>query len=514
MNMTDQEAKRIVHRFASLCNISDPEHSFIDKAGETFLAIYVSSINPIYTKNLALIKDELDPDSDFKGRVFLKKKSPANWLSSIECQLLQSLLSESLTIGKSTLDSDFHMEVIPFVGGVERQILNKANHIVFGRRGAGKSTLLLRAATRSRREGINFAWITMQQYQGRKDLLVIPQVLYELTEALSEIHDFDPSAVKQMRSYILKLEEKGVDQSLDDIKVLLPTFARPFLAFVRSKGPFFILIDDLHLLHPSIQPLVLSTLYSFARGNNIYLKITSIENLTNLYNELQQEGLQTPGDAQVIRLDYNLVNPEAAFKHIDRILNSFIKYVGIPSLSTIIYRREVLERLVWACAGVPRDALYIFNNAIAKALAEKRKAVAITDVNMAAAESMIEKEHNLSDDVEDTQNDVLRVIEDIKKFCLREARSNAFQVRIDNDSPKFRMIQKVSDLRFIHILHPGITPERAGEKYEVYLLDYAFYTGFRKAPSVREIVPTLRLPLAKELRKLERYPYEERIVLS
>lgn len=511
MSMTDQEAIRIVSRFASVCNISNPEYSFIDKAGEKFLAIYVSSINPIYTKNLALVKDELDPDSAFKGRVFLKRKSPANWLNSIECQLLQSLLSESLTIGKATLASDFHKEVIPFVGGVERQILNRANHIIFGRRGAGKSTLLLRAAMRAQQEGVNFAWIAMQQYQGRKDLLVVPQVLYELTEALADTAQFDSSAVEQMRSYILRLEDKGVDQTLDDIKAVLPTLARPFLAFVRSTGPFYILIDDLHLLHPFLQPLVLSAIYSFSRGNNVYLKITSIENLTNLYSEPQQEGLQTPGDAQVIRLDYNLVNPEAALEHIHRIISSFVRYVGIPSLSRIISRKDVLERLVWTCAGVPRDALYIFNNAISKALAQKRKAVAVTDVNMAAAESMIEKEHNLSDDVEDTQNDVRKVIDDIKQFCLREKRCNAFQVRIDTDNSKFRMIHKVSDLRFIHILHPGITPEKAGEKYEVYLLDYAFYTGFRKAPSVREILPTLRLPSAKELRKLERYPYEERI---
>lgn len=509
--ITEQHVGRAIRRFASLCNITAPQYSLVDKAGEIFLAIHIGAENPIYAKNLSILKDELEEESPLKGRVFLKKMSPGNWLISPECELLQSLLSESLTIGKSTLTSEFHREVIPFVGGVERQILNQANHVVFGRRGAGKSTLLLRAGTRAREEGLHFAWLAMQQYQGRRDLLVIPQVLYELAESLTEADQFNSRDLDRMRQHILALEDKGLDLTFQDVKVALPTLARPLLSFVRATGPFYILIDDLHLLHPSLQPLLLSALYSFSRGNNIHLKITTIENLTNLYSEAQQEGLQTPGDAQVIRLDYNLVNPEAALEHIQNIMSSYVTYVGIPSLGTITYSKDVLNRLVWTSAGVPRDALYIFNNAIAKALAERRKGVAVTDVNMAAAESMNEKEHNLSDDVEDEQNDVRAAIEDIKKFCLRDKRCNAFQVRIDTDNPKFRMVHKVCDLRFIHILHPGITPEKAGEKYEVYLLDYAFYTGFRKAPSIKTIVPTLRLPSAKELRKLDRYPYDDRI---
>jgi hypothetical protein len=43
------------------------------------------------------------------------------------------------------------------------------------------------------------------------------------------------------------------------------------------------------------------------------------------------------------------------------------------------------------------------------------------------------------------------------------------------------------------------------------MLDYAFYTGFRKAPSIHELKPTPQVSTAKELRKLKRYNYDERL---
>jgi hypothetical protein len=282
---------------------------------------------------------------------------------------------------------------------------------------------------------------------------------------------------------------------------------------VQKYGPFYLFLDDLHLLHPIIQPYFLSALYSFARGNSIYLKITSIENLTTLLHEGTKEGLQTPGDAQVIRLDYNLVNPRDALNHMRQILDSYVKYVGIPSIASLA-GGNVLERLVWVAAGVPRDALYIFNNAITKALAARRGNIAVTDINMAAADSLTEKERYVSDDVAENAAFIMNVVNDIKDYCLREIRCNAFLVRLDSADERYRLLKKVSDLRFIHILHPGITPTTAGEKYEAYMLDYAFYTGFRKAPSVKEFMRSPQQPLAKDLRKLDRYSYDQRTVFK
>jgi hypothetical protein len=507
---TSEDISQILQRFAELCHISLPTSKIVNKGGEDFLAIYVGRSNDIYTDCLASVRRDLPETNRFRERVFLREKQPKQWLGSHETQLLQGLLSESLTIGRESLHSDFHAKMIPFLGGEERRIVNEANHVVFGRRGAGKSSLLLHACIAAQREHVPFAWIAMQNYQGRDDFQVIPQVLYELADAISEFESVAPEAGK-LREIVNGLEGRGLDLTYSNVNLVLPVFKRHLLPFVRRHQRLYIFLDDLHLVHPKIQPYLLSALYSISRGNDIYLKTTSIEYLTRLYDPEAQVGLQPPGDAQVIRLDYNLMNPEAAFNHIKSILDSYVKYVGIPSISSLTGILP-LERLTWTCAGVPRDALYIFNNAISKALAAKRSAVTVTDINMASAESLTEKERYISDDVRDNSAKVRDVIEDIREFCVKEAKCNAFLVHIKFRDPTYEVIHRISDLRFIHVLHSGITPETAGEKYEVFLLDYAFYVGFRKTPSVREVVSKPITPAVKELRKLRRYNYEERML--
>lgn len=505
--MNNDQATEIVDKFASLCNILPPDNEIIDKAGESYLVIYVGKINAIYAVALATIKKE--GKENFYDNVFLKEKKPKSWLISGESQLLQRLLSQSLTVGKATMGSEFHKEFIPFLGGEERKIYSDANHIVFGRRGAGKSSLILYAANKAKSDNYPFVWIALQQYRGRKDLQVIPQVLYELVEGIAKYSQNDMDRISRLKEKIGRLEDKGLEITQMDIDVFLPIFSRDLLSFVTEHLKLFIFIDDLHLVDVSLQPFLLSAIYSFSRGNDIYLKIATIENLSNLYSEAKRTGLQTPGDAQVIRLDHSLVEPEAALNHIKTILNSYVTYIGIPSISSLC-GKNVIERLVWLSAGVPRDAIYIFNASLSKAQSQGRKLVAVTDVNMSAAESLTEKQRNISEDASYETDNVKNLIDDIKKFCLKEVRQNAFLVHIEPNNDKYKLIKRISDLRFIHVLHPGITPEKAGEKYEAFLLDYAFYTGFRKAPSVKEFKPELSMLTAKELRKLKTYRYNDR----
>jgi hypothetical protein len=150
-------------------------------------------------------------------------------------------------------------------------------------------------------------------------------------EALRGGPGTDSARVDSLTQTVRRLEDRGESLTKEEIAQTLPVFARDFLPFVKKRGQFFLFIDDLHLLHPSLQPFFLSGLYSFSRGNNVHLKITAIENLTRLQNETEQEGLQTPGDAQIIRLDYNLVDPGRAHEHIVEIVGSYVKYVGISS---------------------------------------------------------------------------------------------------------------------------------------------------------------------------------------
>lgn len=510
--MSDIE-KNIADKFASYCHVSNVDYDVVEKAGDKYLILYVGKINDIYAKNITRLDNNLEDSSPYKNKIYLKQKTPKPWLKSIEIQLLQNVLAESLTIGKSSLKSDFFKKFIPFVGGEEARIYTKTNNVIFGRRGAGKSSLILYACNLAQKDNLPFAWVAMQQFQRRNDYQVIPQVLFDIIEQCVTNHGMETVRADRIKTTIHKMEDKGLSLTIDDVKILLPIFARDFLPFVQSKGAFYIFIDDLHLLHPDIQPAFLSALYSFSRGNDVYLKITSIENLTRLYNETGREGLQPPGDAQIIRLDYNLINPQTAYKHIENILNAYLKYVGIPSLNSLC-SKEVLQRLIWVSAGVPRDALYIFNNSIMKAISTNRRYLAITDINMAASDSMTEKEKYINDDVQDDLEKVLHVINDIKDFCLKKIKCNAFLVKINNNDERYRIIKKIVDLRLIHMLHQGITPERAGEKYEAFMLDYAFYTGFRKTPSVKEFTKAPTLPLAKDLRKLKAFNYEARIIFN
>ncbi len=504
------DAERVTKNFAALCNTTVPPYEVVDKAGLDYLAIQVGRINDVYATAVERLKENSELTGSFGERIFLRETRPAAWLLSHESQILQRLISESLTVGRSTLASDFHEKFIPFLGGEERRIYSEANHVVFGRRGAGKSSLVVYACHQARKAGLPFCWIAIQQYRRRRDLQVIPQVLAEIVEALRGEPDADSLRIESLAQIVRRLEERGESLTKEEIALKLPVFARDFLPFVKKRGQFFLFIDDLHLLHPDLQPFFLSSLYSFSRGNNVHLKITAIENLTRLQNEAEQEGLQTPGDAQIIRLDYNLVDPGRAHEHIVEIVGSYVKYVGIPSPQALC-GNGVLERLTWVSAGVPRDALYIFSNSITKAIAGKRKRIGLVDVNMSAADSLTEKERHVSEDVGEDAALVTAAIEDIKTFCLKEIRSNAFLVHWDPGNRLYQIIKKASDLRFIHVLHPGITPEQAGEKYEAFMLDYAFYTGFRKAPSVRELKPTPQTTSAKELRKLKRYPYDSRL---
>ncbi|MEM9481658.1 MAG: hypothetical protein AAGA58_18565 [Verrucomicrobiota bacterium] len=507
----DDEANEIVERFAHECQISKPKYKIVDKAGEKFLAIEVGHINNVFAIALEVASGGLEEDSNFYGRTFLREVKLPSVLESPEVELLERLISESLTVGRSSLESDYHRKMIPFLGGEERQIFGTANHVVFGRRGAGKSSLVLYACNQAKKEAIPYVWIAFQQYNGRDDLSVIPQVLYEFVEGIERYSEGFEARIKRLRKIVSELEDLDLKITKQAINFAIPKITREVVPIVNHFGKLFLCFDDLHLLSPSLQPYFLSVFYSFSRGNNISLKITAIENFCKLYDDTLREGLEPPGDAQIIRLDYNLVDPKAAYDHISNVLSGYVSYVGLKSTASLVVP-NVMQRLAWTSAGVPRDALYIFQRALTKARAAGRKKVTVTDVNMSAAESLTEKERYASDDATSDENLIRDVISDIKRFCLQEKKCNAFLVFIDVEDPIYNAIQKVSDLRFLHVLHPGITPEKAGQRYEALLLDYAFYTGFRKAQSIKEFKTELEPTLAKELRELDTYRYKDRTI--
>jgi hypothetical protein len=129
--MNSEQAGRVAENFAALCNTTVPQYEVVNKARVEYLAIQVGSINDVYAAAIQRLKTNSEQTNDFGERIFLRETPPAAWLLSHETQILQRLISESLTVGRSTLQSDFHEKFIPFLGGEEGRIYSKANHVVF-----------------------------------------------------------------------------------------------------------------------------------------------------------------------------------------------------------------------------------------------------------------------------------------------------------------------------------------------------------------------------------------------
>ena len=221
----NSDAEQVATRFASLCNTTPPPYTIVNKSGQDYLAIQVGRVNEIYASAVERLKSDPQLFTSFGERIFLREARPEAWLVSQECQILQQLISESLTVGRSTLESDFHEKFIPFLGGEERRIYGEANHVVFGRRGAGKSSLVLYACHQARKASFPFHWIAIQQYRRRQDLQVIPQVLAELVEALRGEPDAEASRVENMAKVVRGLEDKAEGVTKEEISRALPVMS-------------------------------------------------------------------------------------------------------------------------------------------------------------------------------------------------------------------------------------------------------------------------------------------------
>jgi len=217
--------------------------------------------------------------------------------------------------------------------------------------------------------------------------------------------------------------------------------------------------------------------------------------------------LQTPGDAQIISLDLTLVDPEAAEKHLRSILLSFLDLVGVEKMIVAI-AEQAFHRLVWANAGVPRDFLQMFSKSIEHASRAKRHRVELTDANLAIGEFGQQKMLDLDQDARNEESELKKTLTAIEQHCLEKKKINAFLIRSESTA-EYRAVQTLSDLRLLHLLHQTITPHKAGERYEAYMLDYSLFTGFRRRPQIRQMLPADGKQFkAAELRKIPILPQD------
>jgi hypothetical protein len=276
----------------------------------------------------------------------------------------------------------------------------------------------------------------------------------------------------------------GQDDTLARIRVLVPRIRQLLSRLTGQKQNLLIFLDDLHVLSQDLQPALLGVLYGVARGNNVFLKMSAIETLTRTWDPGSRQGLEIPHDAQAIKLDYNLTMPEKATEHITSILDAHTTYCGIGPVRQLTTSQDVLTRLVWVAAGVPRDALNLFAQAMTKATAEGRRQVSVTNVNLAASDALNLKLADLERDASGPAEQLKELLDRIKNFCIVQKRKNAFLAETRADDPMYKQLVQLVDLRLLHVISEGITVREAGRKYLGLILDYGFYTGIRAARTV------------------------------
>ena len=497
IQVLDPEVKRILGEFESRSGLSGVEYDVKQRPDGQALIILMS--NP--TERFYRVLQEINTAEGSVTTSTVQKRTPTNRLQSPEARYFLRILAESLNINRFSFKEDFFARYTKSVSNAEAQITVSANHIVYGRRGAGKSSLLLYAMRSREKEHQPSVWIDMQVYEKRRDNRIVLDIFSDVLKQLQSAPNLPSDYSHALR--LLERHREAPELDDDKIRQLLPELQRVFSSLREQSHNLFIFLDDFHVVDRDIQPKLLSFIYSITRGNNIFLKLSAIESLTRSWDAGSHTGLQVPHDAQTIKLDYNLTMPDKATKHIEGILDAHAVYSGLPSVRFLCTSPDVLSRLIWVSAGVPRDALNMFAQAMTRGSTANRSRVSVTDVNLAASEMVSQKMRDIEIDVptREDENAVSLVLERVKDFCIKQERTNAFLIEILNDS-LYGSILKLVDLRLIHVISEGITVGEAGRKYLALILDYGFYTGIRAAQSVDLFNKQTERVTYNQLRKL------------
>jgi hypothetical protein len=494
----------VVAAFSKRTGLQDPAVEVRQRSDGQILIIRLISPAERHYRAANEIAAELPAEHAFAGRIFIRQRKVGRTsLRDPEARLLQRTLASAVTSDRHSFRGEFLDLYIPTVSRAEDLILSEGNHIVFGRRGAGKSSLLVYALRRLEEDRLPFAWVDMQAFEHRSDVGAIVDVLLDILQQLTQFEEVK-SAVALSVHRLQELQAGPAEPTADAVRRSAPELKRLFAALTTARGRFTIFLDDLHVVSESLQPLLLGILYSFSRGNQVSLKASALEHFTRHWDPALRLGLEVPGDAQTVSLDYNLTNPAHALEHIRNILDAHARFSGLRSIQSVC-GKGVIERLVWLAAGVPRDALSILQQAMASSSADGRRVVGVTDVNISASGYVDDKNRYLGMDTSEGQERVRALLDRIRAFCIKEKKVNAFLVRLESDEGVFRDILRLIDLRFLHVLNRGLTPGEAGEKYMALLLDYGFYTGVRRAKTMDVLQQKPGKLTYRVLRKLPKF---------
>ena len=347
----------------------------------------------------------------------------------------------------------------------------------------------------------------MQRYSETRGESLYREVLSDFARRLAE--KTEARGASSGRSFPAGDLSAFAEAILGDEKELaraIPELNRLVAKSTDAAGvDLFLFLDDYHLLDLPSQPELLHILHGALKGACGWLKVAGLGTRLNAYSPATRKGLQVPGDAQRISLDFTLVDPKAAEDHLRAIFQRFLAVVGVEIITQVI-DEAAFRRLAWANAGVPRDSLQMLGRSLEHARRVEHSKVTITDVNLSIGEFGQQKMDELEQDARNDEDQLKQVIKFLEKYCLEEHKINGFLIRSEQ-TPEKQAIDVLSDLRLVHLIHQTITPHKAGERYEAYLVDYSLFTGFRRRPRIKELLPTDgRQFKAKELREIPELP--------
>jgi len=495
----EQEARSAFERAVGLTNIPTER---VQIGNRQFLKFKLGRQAPLYTYALQVAQQALPADNPFRGAMAVDVSKSDHFPNSLEASALLTLLTRSTReVSQDQSARGFTVPYIPFQNREDHQLSQPASHIVRGRRGVGKSTLIRRAVELLDATPALIANLDMQSYATLVGNDLAAEVLQDVCVGLAR-------SSERLASRGLSIDAKPlleVAQQIADGTVAAPkapvAIKRALTTITAAtKSHAFVFLDDFHIVENDAQPALLHMLHGALKGANGWIKVAGLSSLLNTYSPKTRHGLQVPGDAQFISLDLTLENPEAAERHLDAILNSFLAAVGYSLTSTVI-PEAAFRRLVWATAGVPRDFLQMFARAIEHAQRNRHTTVTLSDVNIAIGEFGQQKMDDLLRDARNEADYLKKFLNRLETVCLDEKKVNGFLVRSE-DSKVRGVIHALSDLRMVHLINQSSTPDRAGERYEAYIIDYSIFTGFRRRPGVKETVPKEAQFKAAELRAL------------
>lgn len=194
-------------------------------------------------------------------------------------------------------------------------------------------------------------------------------------------------------------------------------------------------------------------------------------------------------DADEIDLDVTLEKYDLTKEFLIKVLDQFCR--EHDSKVADILSDGARDRLVLASGGVARDFLSLVRRSID--VTRQRLAggdrfrgdrISAEDVNKAAGELDSFKQEDFNrDTTEDDSDELKRLFDDVRRFCLDKTNSNCILVDKETKTDKSHMIKELVDLKFLHHVRSRVTVrdrEKAGRIFDAYMLDISQYSGERK----------------------------------